>query len=136
MRQAIEGDGPFVLVDDSLLDADLVERCLSKAPLNRDFVFLESGDRLLAYMDGVLAKANPMPCVILLDVNMPRMDGFQALSAIREVPEFHSRPPINLFSGAELSESEQEAIRNRAGYIMKPMSVDELSDILMSLGQQ
>lgn len=133
MRQRIVGNGPFVLVDDSALDGDFVERCLDRLPLNRDFLFLQSGEDLLDYLEGVRAARNPMPCVILLDVSMPTMSGLEVLSTIRQTPEFKDKPPINLFSGAELPAAEHEAERLDAGYIVKPLTADALSDILVSL---
>jgi CheY-like chemotaxis protein len=133
MRKKIVGSGPLVLVDDSLLDGDFVERCLDRLTLNLDFLFLSSGEDLIAYMEDVRTGRKEMPGVVLLDVNMPTMQGFDVLAEIRGMPEFRELPPVNMFSNSERPEDGKTAAELDAGYIVKPMSVEELGQVLDSL---
>jgi CheY-like chemotaxis protein len=133
MRKKIVGNGPLVLVDDSLLDGEFVERCLDRLTFNLDFLFLASGEDLLAYMEDVRTGRKDMPGVVLLDLNMPTMQGFDVLARIREMPEFRNLPPVNMFSNSDRPEDGDTAQKMDAGFIVKPMSVEELGQVLESL---
>ena len=65
--------------------------------------------------------------LVITDINMPRMDGFQLLKRVRK---HDNAIPVLLISGALLNQDEEELIRDADGYLRKPFSVDQLHDFI------
>ena len=113
-------DASVFLVDD---DPDLVEIVET---------FLEArGYRVETAMDGVEALGRleeVRPDLILLDIMMPRMDGWEVARAIRDHPEMHDVRIVMLTARGEFTDK-QEGLRVGADdYIVKPIRLEELAD--------
>ncbi len=87
----------ILVTDDDADDRLLIKRAMTEGGLNADLHFMEDGqalvDSLEDHLKSVQGQANPaMPCLILLDLNMPRLDGRSALklvkahSVLKEIP--------------------------------------------------
>jgi two-component system OmpR family response regulator len=78
-----------------------------------------------------LQKAeNFKPQIILLDVMMPGMDGYQTTAAIRAMPEFASLPIIAVTAKAMAGDRERAIASGASGYITKPVDVDRLLSLM------
>lgn len=74
----------ILLVEDNEIDVEAVERAFKKANINVSLHNAFDGVEALAMLRGTDSKAKlTQPCLILLDINMPRMDGIQLLKALR-----------------------------------------------------
>jgi CheY-like chemotaxis protein len=71
---------PILLVEDDNVDAMGVERAFKDLSVTNPLVRASNGEEALAYLNG---KANARPCIILLDVNMPRMTGVELLRILK-----------------------------------------------------
>ena len=84
-------DLPVLIVEDSADDAQWLTRQLSDAGVCNPCDVVTSGSDALAYVEGrgryALREKYPMPRVILLDLKMPEMDGFELLSRLQRLPE-------------------------------------------------
>ncbi len=115
--------------DDRLLIEEAFDRC---APCNLEFV--EDGEQLLDYLRHDRAFAhlpeNDGPRVILLDLNMPRMNGQEALREIKSDPAL-SRIPVVVFT---TSSAEEDIIRSYDlgvnSFITKPVTFDSVISAL------
>ena len=65
--------------------------------------------------------------LVITDINMPRMDGFQLLKRVRK---HDNAIPVLLISGALLNENEETLVLDADGYLRKPFSVDQLHDFI------
>ena len=78
----------ILLVEDRTDDVELVRRGLLKAKVFNPLQVVSDGEEALAYLDGVGKYADrklyPLPDIILLDLKMPKMDGFEVLREVRE----------------------------------------------------
>ena len=107
----------------------------SKNPVN----FVEDGIDLLEYLkrEGKYAdiEGDFLPGIILLDLNMPRMDGRTALKEIRQYPELRKIPIVVLTT----SESEEDILRTYDlgvnSFITKPVTFDGLVQVVQVLNQ-
>ena len=73
-----------------------------------------------------LLRANPDVDVVLMDVMMPEMDGYQTMGAIREIPEFASLPIVAVTAKAMKEDRDRSIAAGASDYIKKPVDPDEL----------
>jgi CheY-like chemotaxis protein len=118
--------------DDRLLAADAIEASKLRNPL----VMVNDGRYLLDILTGTgdFHGAEPInPVLILLDLNMPRVDGREALRVIKSDPQL-SRIPVVIMT---TSKSEEDMLRTTglgaAAFITKPITFDGLVDVMRDL---
>jgi CheY-like chemotaxis protein len=130
-------DPVILLVDDSPNDALLMATVFRRTAFDQPLRFVTSGEEALAYLQGEGRYANrdefPMPAVMLLDLNMPRMNGLEVLARIRRQPGL-SRLCVYLLSASSRREDVDRAYALGAnGYLVKPGTLDELSHMAKTL---
>ena len=90
----------ILIADDDADDRMLISDALRESRVSNDLHFVENGEELLDYLRnrGKFSDALkfPRPGLILLDLNMPKMDGREALKEIKETPELKSIPVVVL----------------------------------------
>ena len=101
-------------------------------PFSLRFVF--NGEQAIHYLSGKGAYADrvkyPFPRVVLLDLNMPRVDGFEFLEWKRGQPELHSLPVV-VWSSSELLRDRTKAISLGARtYVSKPAEFNKLVEVI------
>jgi len=122
-------------------DADyrlLTKRALRQSRLINDLRFVEDGRELLDYLHRRSKYADPAtspkPGLILLDLNMPRKDGREALREIKSDPELRNIPVVVLTT----SNAEEDVVRSydlgANSYIRKPVDMSGLIDVMSTLG--
>lgn len=119
--------------DDRLLARDAME----ESRLGNRFHVVEDGQELMDYLNraGKYATADaPRPGLILLDLNMPRKDGRQALREIKSNPDLRRIPVVILTT----SKTEEDILRaydlGANSFITKPVTFDRLVEIVRTLG--
>lgn len=128
---------PILMVDDDKDDRMMTERALRKNRVINPIRFLDDGEELINYLRRQAKFADPAssprPCFILLDLNMPRMDGRRALEIIKSDPEFKKIPVVVLTT----SQAEEDIVRSydtgANSFITKPVSFDGLVNVMESL---
>lgn len=121
--------------DDRLLSMEALE----EAHLVNDLYFVENGEELMDYLNrrGKFQdeKQSPRPGLILLDLNMPRKDGREALEEIKADANLRTIPIVVLTT----SKAEEDILRSYdlgvSGYITKPVNFDELISVMKTLGK-
>lgn len=137
MAEAVKTrEDPMVvlLVEDEPADAHLVRFALRKNDVQAKVVHVVDGREALAYLrrEGRPSATAERPDLILLDLNMPRMDGFELLTALKGDPLLRNIPVVVL-STSDVERDVLSAYRlGAAGYIAKPFSVN---DLVVGLGQ-
>jgi CheY-like chemotaxis protein len=119
--------------DDRLLTAD----ALKEARLINDIRFVENGAELLEYLrrQGEFAPPAdaPRPGLILLDLNMPKMDGRTVLKELKMDPELRSIPVVVLTTSKDDEDVYRSYDLGVNSYIVKPVTFEALVDILQTL---
>ncbi len=122
-------DGTVLIIDDDADVRDLLSRMLSDAGFKFDTA-----------KDGKegLEKLNKNPNLIVLDLEMPRMDGFEFLENYMKEFNETERAPVLVYSGKDLTEVQREMLeKNVAGMVKKDeVSMDELSAIVTNIYNQ
>ncbi len=127
----------FLIADDDADDRMLIEDAFVECCLSNKRDYVEDGQELLDYLraEGKWADRDPsdLPGVILLDLNMPRMDGRTALSHIKDDPVLKRLPVIVLTT----SKAEEDIYRTYDlgvnSFISKPVTFDGLLSVVRAL---
>ncbi len=132
------GDAVLILMaEDDPEDAMLAADALHEAKLLNPFVVVEDGRALMDYLHRTGAFAPPHPAVrpgiILLDLNMPRMNGKEALAEIRSDPGLRDIPVVVLTT----SRADEDVLRSYTlganSFIVKPVSFEGLVDVMRGI---
>lgn len=129
----------ILLADDDADDRLMVKEALEESRLLNDLRFVEDGEELMNYLKrrGKFAdpKDSPRPGVILLDLNMPRKDGREALKEIKTDSDLRPIPVVVLTT----SKAEEDVYRTYnlgiSSYIPKPVTFEALVDVMKTLGK-
>ncbi len=132
--------GPVILLaDDDKDDLDMTLRALTKNELAGDFYTVHDGEELLDFLHhrGKFAPPalSPTPQLILLDLNMPKMDGREALREIKSHPEFHRIPVVVMTTSAAQQDVTRAYDLGSNSFITKPVTLAELVEVTRVLGQ-
>ena len=129
----------ILLADDDADDRMLARDALAESRLANDLRFVEDGEELLDYLyrRGKFSDAekSPRPGLILLDLNMPRKDGREALREIKADPALRHVPVVVLTT----SKAEEDIYRTYNlgvnSFITKPVTFEGLVSVMRALGR-
>jgi CheY-like chemotaxis protein len=129
----------LLMADDDEDDRLMAREALIESRLNNPLYFVEDGEELMDYLyrRGKYGDSAhyPFPGLILLDLNMPRKDGREALREIRADPVLRRIPVVVLTTSA----AEEDILRSYElgvnSFIVKPVTFDALVDVMRSLGR-
>ncbi len=129
----------ILMADDDPDDRQLTKEAFEESRLANDLRFVQDGVELLDYLNrrGKFAApgAAPRPGLLLLDLNMPRKDGREALQEIKADPRFRTLRVVIMTT----SKAEEDIVRSynlsAASYITKPVTFDALVDVVRTLGK-
>ena len=125
----------ILLVEDDYLDIMNVERELSKINVDLPLLVARNGREALNMLRGTegAVKISPAPSVVLLDINMPKMNGLEFLEEMRREPEFSHIPVFIMTTSNEDIDRVAAQRLNVAGYIVKPLTFDSFEKSHSSL---
>jgi two-component system, response regulator len=128
----------ILLADDDPDDRLMARDALEESRLTNQLVTVEDGEELLEYLQrrGRYENTNhPRPGIILLDLNMPRMDGREALAEIKKDPSLRRIPVIVLTT----SKADEDIVRTYDlgvnSFITKPVTFEQLVEVMKGLGR-
>jgi CheY-like chemotaxis protein len=107
---------PILLVEDDLVDAMTVKRAVEELKVVNPLITRINGEEALEYLNN---GDNKKPCVILLDLNMPKMGGIEFLRIARADDNLKRIPVIVLTTSREDSDKTESFNLGVAGYIIK-----------------
>jgi CheY-like chemotaxis protein len=127
----------ILLVDDSEGDRCLMSVAFKKAQFNRLFQAVGDGEEALAYLKGVGVYSDrnqfPLPAVILLDLNMPKLNGFEVLQWWRAETSLRRLSMIVLTTSLRAEDVERAFDFGASGFLVKPATLDELVSMMRRL---
>ena len=130
--------GYILLADDNATDAELTIRALEIGGVGVKIVWVQDGEAALDFVfrKGVYAQRAPgNPCVMLLDLNMPKIDGLEVLAQIKGDPRTRSTPVIIMSSSDQDSDMMRSYAAYANSYIVKPIDFKEFTEQVALLGQ-
>ncbi len=127
-------DARVLLVEDDRDDAFVVERLLSRAPIRVKVEVCENGQAALDYLSGCLEKDGPpIPDLILLDLNMPVMDGYAFVQKLRSIPALCSLPVCVLTTSTDDALTRRAYDAGANAVVSKVDTLEGMSEILNTI---
>ncbi len=118
------------LVEDNAADVELFRMALQSAALGCELVIFDDGREIIDYIrEHNSTPPQAIPDLILLDLNLPKIDGVEVLQAIRNTPGFAHVPFVVLSSSSSFRERDKLAAFQILEYIVKPADLDEYLNI-------
>lgn len=128
----MKGEKPILLIEDNLDDADLTIRAFRKNGWHHDFIVLQDG---MEAMDFLFHREHVPPVLVLLDLKLPLVDGFELLEKIRAEKSTKMLPVVVFSSSREERDVKEAYCRGANGYVCKPINFSEFTEAIRILGQ-
>ena len=129
----------ILMADDDEDDRLLTQDALAESRVLNELFFVEDGVELLEYLErkGKFSEKenSHRPGLILLDLNMPRMDGREALQAIKANPNLKGIPVVILTTSKQEEDMVKGYDLGAASYITKPVTFEGLVELMQTLGK-
>jgi len=121
---------PILLVEDDSVDAMTIKRALKELNVTNQLVHSVDGEQALEYLR---ADDNKKPCVILLDLNMPKMNGIEFLHAVKEDEKLKKTPVVVLTTSNEQNDITTSFRFSVAGYMVKPVDYKKFVEAIRAI---
>jgi len=121
---------PILLVEDDLVDRMTVERALKEIKVANKLVMVENGEEALDYLRDPTSEK---PGIILLDLNMPRMNGIDFLKVAKQDPAIKRIPVIVLTTSRDERDRVESFNLGIAGYMLKPVDYLQFVEVVRAI---
>jgi CheY-like chemotaxis protein len=126
--------GHILAAEDDPTDAYFFQRAFKRAGLPVLLHFVRDGQEVIDYLQGegqfADRAAHPLPQLVLLDLKMPRLDGFEVLEWMRQQPGFNDLQVVIFSSSDEPKDINRAYGLGANWYLVKPHSMEELTDLV------
>ncbi len=124
------GDKPILLVEDDQVDVMTVKRALKEIHVTNPVVNPENGEEALHYLRD---PASARPCIILLDINMPIMNGIEFLQVVKHDAVLKRIPVVVLTTSGEQQDITNSFDLGVAGYMAKPVDYRQFVEVMRTI---
>ncbi|MFC2158115.1 response regulator [Acidobacteriota bacterium] len=121
---------PILLVEDDLVDQMTVKRALKEINVTNRLIITNNGEEALFYLRN---EEFERPAIILLDINMPKMNGIDFLKIIRDDENFKRIPVIVLTTSREDRDRMDSFKLGVSGYIPKPVNYQKFVEVMRTI---
>jgi CheY-like chemotaxis protein len=121
---------PILLVEDDSVDAITVKRAFDDLGITKSLVHMINGEDALAYLKN---EVNEKPSFVLLDLNMPKMNGIELLKAMKTNPNLRLIPVIVLTTSREDRDVIDSFDLSVAGYVVKPIDYTQFVETIKTI---
>jgi CheY-like chemotaxis protein len=128
----------ILLVDDNENDLELTQRTLVQHKIANEIVVLHDGEEAIDYLfrrGEFSGRQGPHPILVLLDIKMPKVDGIEVLTALKDDSELRQIPVVMLTSSREGPDVEQCYRHSANAYVVKPVDFAQFADAVKMIGK-
>lgn len=128
---------PIVQIDDDKIVLKLIKRFHEKSQIKNPYLSFERGQEFLDYINEQKNKSLELPLLVLIDINMPEMDGFEVLEKLRSDDYFKDVPICSMLTTSKYAADKDRAKSLGANtYIVKPDNAKEYIDFFKAIEQR
>ncbi len=131
MTRSIPPKSIILYADDDPDDLDLVKDVFKEYSETVELLTFPTGEEMLEYIQQ-MPPDSPLPCLLILDINMPRLNGFEALKKIRHIKGFEEIPAV-IFTTSTMPHEKKKAVDHNAGFVTKPLNREQIYGIFDQL---
>jgi CheY-like chemotaxis protein len=121
---------PILLVEDDQVDIMTILRALKEIHVSNPVVSMENGEAALEWLEEADCE---LPCIILLDLNMPIMNGIEFLRQVKQHERLRRIPVVVLTTSEEQEDKVRSFDLGVAGYMAKPVDYRRFVEIIRSI---
>jgi len=121
---------PILLLEDDQVDTMTVKRALKDIKVTNRLYIAGDGEEGLAFLRD---PANELPCIILLDLNMPRMNGIEFLRVVKQDETLKRIPVVALTASTEEQDKVNSFDLGVAGYMVKPVDYQQFVEVVRTI---
>ena len=121
---------PILLVEDDEVDALTVKRALDQLKVLNELVIRQNGEEALDYLN---KEESTLPCIIMLDLRMPKMGGIEFLEIVKNKQGLKGIPVIVMTSSKEETDIVNSYQLGVAGYIVKPVDYSRFVEAIRTV---
>lgn len=127
----------ILLAEDREDDIVLVQRAFAKGDIQNPLFIVRDGEEAISYLSGMGKYANraeyPLPDLLLLDLKMPRVDGFEVLQWVRQQPGFSALRVVVLTSSDQIRDVNTAYRLGANSFMVKPTDFENVVEMAKSL---
>lgn len=124
----------ILLVEDNPDDAELTMLAFERSNIANEIVLARDGAEALEILHGTAESPAQLPVLVLLDLKLPRVDGFEVLKRIRENPATKYLPVVVLTSSAQERDMVRTYTTGANSYIVKPVDFAQFTEAAQQIG--
>ncbi len=128
MTHIIPSKNLVLYADDDADDRMFVKEAFEEHTINVELITTKDGVETISFLEKSLIN-KVIPCLIILDINMPRMNGKQTVQKIKEIKELE-HVPIILFSTSSQQMDKEFASNYKIGFLTKPIDYTEMEKVI------
>jgi chemotaxis family two-component system response regulator Rcp1 len=124
----------ILLVEDNPADVVLAVEAMKESPISHSLSVVSDGHKAIAYMlhQGKYADVQ-RPDIVILDLNLPKKNGFQVLKEIKENPHLRCIPVIIMTTSSDQNDIRQACELKANSYIVKPLNFERFAKVIHSI---
>ena len=131
----MNGEGKYVLyADDDHEDQETLIEILRELSEDLNLVCVDNGLAVVDFLDNIKA-GEPFPCFILLDINMPGMNGLETLSFLKNHPTYGNLPVIIFTTSQDINSRITASALKADDFIIKPFQISELQNVAQKFAE-
>ena len=121
---------PILLVEDDKVDAMTIQRSLETMNVTNDVDVVNNGEEAVQYLRD---SHDDLPCIILLDLNMPKMNGIEFLRIVKRDETLKRIPVIILTTSRDEQDKIESFNLGVAGYMIKPVDYWQFVEVVKAI---
>jgi DNA-binding response OmpR family regulator len=125
-------ENPVLVAEDDPNDSLFLQMAFESAGVRRKVIVVRDGRQVIDYLSGD-REEHPRPCLMILDINMPRLSGLEVLEWLQGQEEFRTIPTLMLSSSGQLSDVERAMKWGAREFFTKPTNFVGLQALVRSI---
>lgn len=126
----MRNENSILIIDDDIVDAMTIKRAFKDMEVNNRIDLVGNGEEAIRFLND---ENNPRPCLIILDLNMPKMSGIEFLKIIKRDDVLKMIPVIVLTTSRDKHDKMDSFKLSVAGYMVKPVDYSQFLEVMKTI---